>query len=90
MTRLVEDGTPDLDVPVRSASRRYRSDPLEAVQDQIEPKLELALVAGAGRREVLLDMLGKVREFVARKFPEERRSSRASLDCSPSARTSLS
>jgi hypothetical protein len=45
---------------------------LEAVQDQIEPELELALAAGAhGLRDVLLDVFSEVGELVDGQLSDE-------------------
>ena len=48
------------------------ADPLEAVEDQVEPEGELALVVRATRLEVLVDMLGDVGQLLALEHTEKR------------------
>ena len=50
-----------------------RTDPLEAVEDQVEPERERALVVRVARLEVLLDVLDEVRQLARGKLPEEGR-----------------
>ena len=46
-------------------------DPLEAVEDEIEPEFELAHIVCAALLEVLLDVLDEVGVFVDGELPEE-------------------
>src|SRR5207249_4150837 len=56
----------------RSMKSNRLSHPLQAVEDQVEPELELARIIGVRLCEVLLDVLGDAGVLVDWEVPEKR------------------
>src|SRR6185503_20640050 len=59
------------DVAGAQSCSGHLADPLQAVEDQVQPEREVALIVRVARLHVLLDVLREIRQVVDRELSEE-------------------